>query len=98
MKNRLPLTDAEGEVRELTAEDLREFRPAAEVLPQYLSPKLARELLTRKPRGAQKSSTKVQLSLRLTPEVITAFKATGRGWQTRMGEVLSEWADKHRAA
>ena len=91
MKNRLPLTDAEGEVRELTAEDLREFRPAAEVL----SPALLKKLGV---RGAQKSSTKVQLSLRLTPEVITAFKATGRGWQTRMGEVLREWADKHRAA
>ena len=48
MKNRLPLTVPEGEVRELSAEDLREFRPAAEVLPQYLSPKLARELLTHK--------------------------------------------------
>ena len=91
MKNRLPLTDAEGEVRELTAEDLREFRPAAAVL----SPELLKKLGV---RGAQKYSTKVQLSLRLTPEVITAFKATGRGWQTRMGEVLREWADKHRAA
>ncbi len=91
MKNRLPLTDAEGEVRELTAEDLREFRPAAEVL----SPELCKKLGI---RGAQKSPTKVQLSLRLTPDVIAAFKATGRGWQTRMGEVLREWADKHRAA
>lgn len=91
MKKRLPLTDAEGEVRELTAEDLREFRPAAEVL----SPELLKKLGI---RGAQKSPTKVQLSLRLTPDVIAAFKATGRGWQTRMGDVLREWADKHHAA
>jgi len=31
-----PLTDKSGEVRELTREDVKRFRPAAEVLPQAL--------------------------------------------------------------
>jgi hypothetical protein len=31
-----PLTDKSGEVRELTREDMKLFRPAAEVLPQDL--------------------------------------------------------------
>ena len=31
-----PLTDKSGEVRELTREDMKRFRPAAEVLPQEL--------------------------------------------------------------
>lgn len=43
----------------------------------------------RRGRGPQKAATKVQLSLRLAPEVVAHFKATGPGWQTRMAEVLA---------
>ncbi|MGS0740456.1 hypothetical protein ACVBEF_01225 [Glaciimonas sp. GG7] len=40
MKNHLPLTDKEGEVRELAAEDFARFKPVAEVLPDALLEKL----------------------------------------------------------
>ena len=40
MKKKLPLTNEAGEVRELTHEDLRRFRPAAEVLLPTLRRKL----------------------------------------------------------
>lgn len=36
MSKRPPMTDNDGEVRELTAEDMRLFRPASEVLPPDL--------------------------------------------------------------
>jgi uncharacterized protein (DUF4415 family) len=36
------------------------------------------------------------LSLRLPPEVIANWKATGAGWQTRMAEVLEKSAPKLR--
>ena len=36
------------------------------------------------------------LSLRLPPEVIANWKATGPGWQTRMAEVLEKSAPKAR--
>ena len=36
------------------------------------------------------------LSLRLAPEVIAGWKATGPGWQTRMAEVLRKSAPKTR--
>ena len=36
MTKRTPLTDANGEVHELTAADLRRFKPAAKVLPPEL--------------------------------------------------------------
>jgi len=51
-----PLTDKSGEVRELSREDMKHFRPAAEVLPQELLAVLPK----RKPgqRGAQKMPTK----------------------------------------
>jgi uncharacterized protein (DUF4415 family) len=37
----------------------------------------------------------VQLSIRYSPEVIAHFKATGKGWQTRMDEALKEWIAEH---
>lgn len=35
-RNGAPLTDEEGEVRELTGRDMRGFRPASEILPAQL--------------------------------------------------------------
>ena len=40
MKKTLSLTNKDGEVRELTADDLRMFKSAKEVLPQSLQKKL----------------------------------------------------------
>jgi uncharacterized protein (DUF4415 family) len=33
-----------------------------------------------------------------SPEVIDAFRATGKGWQTRMDEALKDWLREHSAA
>ena len=41
-------------------------------------------------RGPQKAPTKKLVSLRLSREVIDHFKATGRGWQTRIDGALLE--------
>lgn len=41
-------------------------------------------------RGPQKAPTKVALSLRLSPDVVRHFKASGRGWQTRIDEALKK--------
>jgi uncharacterized protein (DUF4415 family) len=41
-------------------------------------------------RGPQKAPTKKLISLRLSPEVIDHFKATGPGWQTRIDSTLRE--------
>ena len=41
-------------------------------------------------RGPQKAPTKTLVSLRLSPDVINHFKATGRGWQTRIDGALLE--------
>lgn len=43
-------------------------------------------------RGAQKAPTKVPLSIRLSPEVVAHYKATGPGWQTRIDEDLKKAA------
>ncbi|MEO8127819.1 MAG: BrnA antitoxin family protein [Bryobacteraceae bacterium] len=39
-------------------------------------------------RGAQKNPTNVATTIRIDPGVLEADKATGRGWQTPMHEVL----------
>lgn len=39
---------------------------------------------------------KVLLSLRLDREVVEQFRATGPGWQTRMGEVLATHLKRSR--
>jgi uncharacterized protein (DUF4415 family) len=91
MGNRLPLIDKEGEVRELTKEDFARARPASEVLPEILGPEVAAELLKPKPRGPQKKPLKASTTIRLDVEVLEAFKAMGKGWQTRMNNVLKDY-------
>jgi uncharacterized protein (DUF4415 family) len=91
MNKRKPLTDEEGEVRELTMEDLKEFKPIREAeLPRSLGRKWG-------VRGPQKSPTKVRVSLRLSREVVDYFRATGDGWQTRMDVELLEMVHKRKA-
>lgn len=41
---------------------------------------------------------KVHTGLRLDADVLEAFKAGGRGWQTRINEALKDWLKTHRAA
>lgn len=46
-------------------------------------------------RGKQKTPTKVQVSVRISPEVVSYFKSQGQGWQTRMDEALKEYIAEH---
>jgi len=96
MKKRKPLTNKEGEVRELTKADFKRMRPMEEVLP----PDLVAAIKKRKrgERGAQKEPRKVSVTVRYSPEVVKYFKSTGEGWQTRMDKVLKSYVKKHRAA
>ena len=41
-----------------------------------------------RPTGSVKANRKVQVALRLDPEVVAHFRATGRGWQSRINETL----------
>jgi uncharacterized protein (DUF4415 family) len=85
-----PLIDEEGEIREITAADMRRFRPAKEVL----SPELYAILTKRGPgeRGPQIAPVKQQVTLRLDQDVLNTFRATGAGWQGRINEVLRKAA------
>jgi uncharacterized protein (DUF4415 family) len=91
---RKPMTDKDGDVRELTVEEIRAMRPAAEVLPS----ELAAILPKRKPgeRGPQRAPVKKQITLRLDEDVIARYKATGPGWQTRINQDLKKLAARKK--
>lgn len=92
MKNRLPLTDKHGEVRELQKKDFKSFKSAEEVLPAELI-----AILPKRGRPTSESPKKA-VNIRLSPDVLTSFKATGRGWQTRIDEALRDWLKEHSPA
>ena len=79
-----PLIDSKGEVRELTAADIKRFRPVREVLPDTLLAKL-------KVRGPQKAPVKERITIPLSPEVVQQFRKTGDGWQARVDAALKDW-------
>ena len=50
-------------------------------------------------RGRPKASqTKQALTVRYDTDVIKAFRATGKGWQTRMNAALKDWLKTHSPA
>jgi uncharacterized protein (DUF4415 family) len=86
-----PLTDEDGEVRELTAEDFRHFKPMREVFPEIVD---AFER-ARGQRGPQKASVKERIGLRLDAAVVEHFRNSGRGWQGRINDILAEHVKRH---
>ncbi len=83
MPKRKPLTDAEGEVRELTATDFKATRRIS-ALPKALQKKLHGV----RRRGPQKTPTKELISIRLSRDVLARFRAGGPGWQGRIEAAL----------
>ena len=50
----------------------------------------------RKRRGRPADSgVKAQVAIRVDKEVLTAFRAAGPGWQTRMNPALKDWLKTH---
>ena len=79
------LTDEEGEVREITAEDLKHFstaKHAGSAMTEILE-------RSRGQRGPQKEPVKERIGLRLNKDVVDHFRRTGPGWQSRINAVLA---------
>ena len=91
MANSEPLIGEDGEVRDIANGDLAKFKAAGDALPASLQQKLG-------VRGAQKAPTKTRITVRLSPDVVDRFRATGQGWQGRMDEVLQNWLKDHPQA
>jgi uncharacterized protein (DUF4415 family) len=66
---------------QLTKKDFAKAKPFAEVFPE-----LAASI--RRGRGPNKAPTKKLVTLRLSGQVLEAYKAKGPGWQSRIDEDL----------
>ena len=65
---------------EWTEAMLKEARPFSEALPD-LAESIRRE-------GVQNASSADLVAVRVDPEVVARFRATGPGWQSRINDVL----------
>jgi uncharacterized protein (DUF4415 family) len=80
---------------EWTAERQARSVPFVERFPHLAGEAVAAQAQRRRgERGPQKLPTKQPVTVRLSPEVLTALRATGRGWQGKMDEVLRSWAKR----
>ncbi|HLL31911.1 MAG TPA: BrnA antitoxin family protein [Allosphingosinicella sp.] len=71
------------------------IRPATGTLTRAFTPDEIRARRGRPPLG---EAAKVQQSLRLSREVLDHFRATGRGWQARIDEVLRRHVEEATGA
>jgi uncharacterized protein (DUF4415 family) len=93
MANRKPLINEDGEVREITAEDVALFKPFSAL------PAAEQRVLSKlRKRGPQKSPKKVPISIRLSPDVAEGLRATGNGWQSRADNALRSWLSRQSAS
>lgn len=59
---------------------------------EYAAVHTPEQILARRgrPVGTTKPEAKVAVKLRLDPDVVAALRASGRGWQTRVNDLLRE--------
>src|ERR1700730_8795949 len=74
---------ADTDTRALTERDMARMRPFGEVIK----------------RGRPKSAVRKEpVTVRLDPEVLGFFRASGPGWQTRMNKALADYVSKQLRA
>lgn len=65
----------------ITDDLLSRLRPAIEVVPQIVEE-------YRRSRGRQKAAVKAQVTLRLDADLVAHLRRSGKGWQTRVNDIL----------
>ncbi|SEI66152.1 BrnA antitoxin family protein [Achromobacter sp. NFACC18-2] len=84
------------EIAEFEAALLRSAKQAARG--QYARVHKPDDIVRRRgrPVGSTVATRKSATTIRLDEEILTAFKATGQGWQTRINNALRDWLKTHR--
>lgn len=55
--------------------------------------------LQAKLRGRPKAAvTKERITIRISPDVLDTFRATGSGWQSKIDAALKDWLKRHSPA
>lgn len=73
-------------------------QPATAVLTELFGAEAAQDMAQPKRGRPRLEAPKQHVNLRIDAEVLNAFRATGRGWQTRLNEALKEWLKDHSPA
>ena len=77
---------------EWTEADFRRARPVREVMPELIE-------AAKRARGRPKlARPKAHVSLRVDPDVLAAYKASGPGWQKRINDILARAIGRKRNA
>ena len=84
---RRPLADKDGEIRELMAEDMRLFKPIADV---DLGMVEAMAEFRRKLGRPKAEAPKIHIGFRLASDVVASIKASGPGYNARVEQALRE--------
>lgn len=84
--------DAVSDNPPLTEEEMKQARPFKEVFPDIA------EDIEKAVRGRPKADlTKTPVTIRLDPDIVDHYKATGKGWQSRMNDDLRKAAGLKKA-
>lgn len=84
----IPVTDTEDVVITVAAMSDPDALPFTDAQWKALKPKLR----TGRPKA---QVTKERITIRLSRDVVTQFRATGEGWQTRMDSALRQYIAEH---
>lgn len=96
MKKRSKTSPTGQDNPEWTAETVSSARPAREVLPGLFGDAAAAEMLVPRRGRPPAVAPKQAVRLRLDPDVLAQFRATGPGWQTRINRALRQWLNEHQ--
>lgn len=84
---------ADPDARELDNEWHKGAKPASEA---FAPETYAALVAMKRPRGRPKADeTKVFTAIRLDADLLETFKATGKGWQTRVNAALRQYIADH---
>ena len=87
--------DVDPEMAEFEAALLHSVDQAARGEGRVNTPEQIAARRVGRPTGSVKAAPKVATTIRLSPDVIQAFRAAGDGWQTRIDAALKDWLRTH---
>jgi uncharacterized protein (DUF4415 family) len=91
---RTPLIDEDGEMREITEEDMKYFRPAREVLGDAFVEQWEAARKRRGQRGPGKKPRKQLITIRLDADIADDLQARP-DWRQTANKALREWLGQH---
>ncbi|QIW15925.1 hypothetical protein A4G20_06050 [Pasteurellaceae bacterium RH1A] len=94
--NKADYYDEIAEKTPLTDKELSQFRPLKDVMPaefveMVMAHQAERERLGFITPQDKQVPLKQSVTLRLSPEILEKFRATGKGWQSRLNDVLLDY-------